>query len=580
MVDLRYLLKPGYSNSHALIIGIDQYKYAPPLGYAVSDANAVSSTLQENFHFPHENVKVLKDEHATKNKILEALYSYQQLDMQMDDRLLVFFAGHGATQKGLRGDIGFLVPYEGNIKNLGSLIRWAEFTAAAEVLAAKHVLFIMDACYGGLAVNRNVKAGDTRFAHDMTKRFARQALAAGKPDEVVADSGGPRPNHSVFTGHLLNGLDGAAADNNGMMTANMLMNYVCMQVAQDRNSNQTPHYGYLDGDGDFIFTKIVEQSDEKTPGESPQITIPEFNSIDLYDGHSDTNYIKRLLSDNKSTIELHDHLLKRLRVYLSQSGNDNFSVDVPFSDEELARRLSAYDELSRELTDFSICLGYWSQENQRSLLEKLNSRVIDYLRSSGGLVAWLALRWYPVLRIFYAQGIASVASSNYRSLYSSFYTRVESPENQEIEPFVKVISEGWLELSRSSIFNHIPDLRNRRTPISDHMYSLLQPTIDEILFTGSGYEQYFSEFEIFYALCIAFEEHKKDPENLNVWFPAGRFAWQNRYQSGSLKKIVKDAERHKDDWPPLLAGFFGGSISEFRTLTKIVSSRIERLGWY
>jgi hypothetical protein len=59
----------------------------------------------------------------------------------------------------------------------------------------------MDACYGGLAVSRDVQAGSSRFLKDMYQRFSRQVITAGKADEVVADTGGPLPNHSVFTGH-------------------------------------------------------------------------------------------------------------------------------------------------------------------------------------------------------------------------------------------------------------------------------------------------------------------------------------------------------------------------------------------
>ena len=84
-------------------------------------------------------------------------------------------------------------------------------------------------------------------------RHSRQVLTAGKADEVVADAGGPIPNHSVFTGHLIEGLLGNAATTEGVITASGLMAYVYGKVANDKNSNQTPHYGYFDGDGDFII---------------------------------------------------------------------------------------------------------------------------------------------------------------------------------------------------------------------------------------------------------------------------------------------------------------------------------------
>src|SRR6267142_584718 len=100
---------------------------------------------------------------------------------------------------------------------------------------------------------RGLQAGSARFIKDMMVRYSRQVLTAGKADEVVADSGGPLPAHSIFTGHLIEGLRGKAATTNGAITANSLMAYVYQCVANDQNSNQTPHYGYFDGDGDFVF---------------------------------------------------------------------------------------------------------------------------------------------------------------------------------------------------------------------------------------------------------------------------------------------------------------------------------------
>lgn len=75
----------------------------------------------------------------------------------------------------------------------------------AESLQAKHVLFVMDACYSGLGLTRS---GPTSSAYlrENARRIARQMLTAGGADQQVADSG---PNgHSVFTWVLLQALAG------------------------------------------------------------------------------------------------------------------------------------------------------------------------------------------------------------------------------------------------------------------------------------------------------------------------------------------------------------------------------------
>ena len=209
----------------------------------------------------------LVNEAATRQSILRAFLRFSREDIDVDERLIVFYAGHGHTRTGSRGEIGYLVPHDADMADFSTFIRWDEFTRNSELVRAKHILFIMDACYGGLALTRSIGPGGVRFLKDMMLRHSRQVLTAGKADEVVADSGGPLPNHSVFTGHLLEGMRGKAATEDGVITAAGLMAYVYNRVATDKNSNQTPHYGHFDGDGDLVLIapglSALEASEER-----------------------------------------------------------------------------------------------------------------------------------------------------------------------------------------------------------------------------------------------------------------------------------------------------------------------------
>jgi uncharacterized caspase-like protein len=276
MRDIRFLLRTHYGSSFALVIGIDQYVKASPLSYAVSDATDIKELLIKDFDFPDQNVTLLVDAAATKEAILKAFFRYTKSDVGLDDRIFIFFAGHGNTITGSRGEIGYLVPYDAELSDYSTFIRWDELTRNSELIRAKHVLFVMDTCYGGLALTRNTQPGSARFLKDMMLRYSRQVLTAGKADEVVADSGGPLPGHSVFTGHLIEGLRGKAATDNNIITASGVMAYVYGKVANDKNSNQTPHYGYFDGDGDFIFKApgIHELEEPETKDIDRLIAIP------------------------------------------------------------------------------------------------------------------------------------------------------------------------------------------------------------------------------------------------------------------------------------------------------------------
>ena len=134
------VLKPEYSVSRALCIGINEYKSkrCSPLGYAVNDAEAVAEILMQKFGFQSEDVCVLKDKLAIREAISSAFLRFASSDVDENDRVLIFFAGHGYTQLGHRGEVGFLVPHDGDPEQLSRLIRWDELTRNAELKEEKH----------------------------------------------------------------------------------------------------------------------------------------------------------------------------------------------------------------------------------------------------------------------------------------------------------------------------------------------------------------------------------------------------------------------------------------------------------
>lgn len=270
------IYKRYYANSWAVIVGIDDYETAGTLTYAVADARAFSDLLISHLDFEEERVHLLLNEDATRTNILGALSGIENEESSSpDDRIVFFFAGHGHTAKGGRGPVGFLVPFEGNPSNHGTLVYFDDLVRTSETLSAKHVLMVVDACYGGVILRRTVPPGSQRFLSDMMQRYSRQVIAAGKADETVADGGGPGGENSIFTGHLLEGASGNAASSDGVLTANGLMQYVYEQVSRDAKSDQSPHFGYLDGDGDVILQTPNGEHLGSEVAEDFQIIVPD-----------------------------------------------------------------------------------------------------------------------------------------------------------------------------------------------------------------------------------------------------------------------------------------------------------------
>src|SRR5207244_9439081 len=85
--------RPQYEHSWALVIGINQYLHLGPLAIACADAESVTEVLVGELGFPKENVHILLDCDATKANIMERFLALDKICP--NDRLLVFFAGHG-----------------------------------------------------------------------------------------------------------------------------------------------------------------------------------------------------------------------------------------------------------------------------------------------------------------------------------------------------------------------------------------------------------------------------------------------------------------------------------------------------
>ncbi len=261
----------GYEKSWAIVIGIDDYAKWPKLEYASRDAQAVADTLTGQFGFPSSQVIVLKNREATRNNILAAFHDrLSDGRTQKNDRVFVFFAGHGATRQLASGrDLGYIIPVDSDPKEFATdAIAMTDVQNIAESLQAKHVLFVMDACYSGLGLTRG-GASSSSFLRENARRTARQMLTAGGADQQVADSG---PNgHSVFTWVLLQALSGKGDLNgDGLITGTELAAYVAPAVSAV--SRQTPAFGSLPGSqgGEFVFQ--VPDSQEFLNADTTQLS--------------------------------------------------------------------------------------------------------------------------------------------------------------------------------------------------------------------------------------------------------------------------------------------------------------------
>lgn len=248
--------EPGYANSWAVLIGINDYQTVQDLNYAIADARAVRDFLINHAGFGPDKVFLLENQQATKRAIQRLLGDQLRRETGNRDRVLVFFAGHGETlHLPGGGQMGFLVPYEGDRHDLyATCISMDEIRSFSELLSAKHMLFVVDACYGGIAgrQRRTLTPEAKGYWEKLTAEPGRQIITAGRANEVVVES--DQWGHSLFTRFLLKGLGGSAdLDGNQLISTTELHQYLQPKVSVESANRQTPQLRYLAGDGEFVF---------------------------------------------------------------------------------------------------------------------------------------------------------------------------------------------------------------------------------------------------------------------------------------------------------------------------------------
>ncbi|MBI3321063.1 MAG: caspase family protein [Candidatus Omnitrophica bacterium] len=250
-----------YEKSWAVVLGINRYQFWPPLEYAVADARAVAEELKA---MGFDEIIQLLDQDASREKILTLLGVDLPKKVGPEDRVVIFFAGHGQTESlADGGEQGYIIPADARQTNyFATAISMTQVRELSQRIPAKHLLYVMDACYSGHGFTRASGLDPLMegYVEKITALRAVQMITAGGKDEQVAE----REGHGIFTLYLLRGLAGEAdRDADGVITASELGAYLMPQVSRATDNHQTPQYGRLDGEGEVVFT-VPSQAPEST----------------------------------------------------------------------------------------------------------------------------------------------------------------------------------------------------------------------------------------------------------------------------------------------------------------------------
>lgn len=211
----------------ALIVGINRYGGVNDLQACVADAEAITSVLarhksgEKNFDCITWLDQTASAELITRGRLRAAVTNL----FAFDGDVLLYFSGHGF----LSPTGGVLGTSDGTTDDWG--IPMQEVIDLATGSAARQILIILDCCHAGQLANPGAMNAGRGINPLAVLRENVTVIVASRTQEGAIEAGG----HGLFTGALLDALEGGAADHMGYVSAPALYTYVSRRfAAQDQ----------------------------------------------------------------------------------------------------------------------------------------------------------------------------------------------------------------------------------------------------------------------------------------------------------------------------------------------------------
>lgn len=288
-IDIDGTITTLYTGSHALLIGVSDYIVWPDLPGVKKDVSEVKQVLEQHGF----DVQVVNNPDGKK---LQQVYEdfIDLYGMDVNNRLLFYFAGHGHTIKSSYGDeMGYIVPTDAPLPEkdrrgfMKDALSMQQMEVYAKNIQSKHALFMFDACFSGslFALSRAVP----EVISYKTTQHVRQFITSGAADEEV-------PDYSIFRAQFVDALTSDIADGNkdGFLTGTELGEYLQSAVVNYSYNGQHPQYGKIRhpslDKGDYVFvlkTPSVSASAQEnktarpTGDENKQISVQYFGGVEI-----------------------------------------------------------------------------------------------------------------------------------------------------------------------------------------------------------------------------------------------------------------------------------------------------------
>jgi uncharacterized caspase-like protein len=230
----------------AVVVGVSEFAdKAINLKYAAKDAADFRAFLVDKCHFAPDHVRLLTNEQATKENVLDLLGdSFLPRVALPDDLVVIYFSSHGsASDLDLRG-VNYLVAHDTAVDRLYST--GIDLQTLSNIVKTRihcnRALIILDACHSGGASDTSDSKGLVR-----TSNVDAAAIAQGTGRAVICSSSKTQSSwesknyaNGVFTKTLIDGFKAQGEKTTLSDAFKYLKTNVEAQVVAERGVLQTP----------------------------------------------------------------------------------------------------------------------------------------------------------------------------------------------------------------------------------------------------------------------------------------------------------------------------------------------------
>jgi hypothetical protein len=437
--------------NYLFVISIGNYKDPDidNLPNAVSDGESIIKVLTEDYGF--ELFDKLLNVYATHDAIIKVLEKLENKLMSGDDNLIIFFAGHGYR----KGQEGFIVPYDTQHDSTARYFNYPDLNARINLIKMRHFIFILDCCYAGSALNREV------IQEREINRPSRYILAATYAEELAKD--GFMGKNSPFTAALVEVLDENTSEK--LLFKKL---FTSIRDLMESRGGQLPIEGKwqmsTNGTGEFAFVrKDIGKKDwnnvDTASTKSLQLFMKKYDSGVFYE-KAKTSLLE-IEQNNKSMAEKNafDKVrekpnLRLLNQFLKNYPKGDFEEDAKKLLRALKLEESDWNKIKDlgELKDFEV---FRDTHKAGKYFKKCEERIISLKKNPARFVTFVPV--IPKFKPFKMEVFLAFVKSNLKLLtaltisFFMIFLALFIVRQCVTPPKIKVESENLVQLAASEI---------------------------------------------------------------------------------------------------------------------------------